>query len=160
MRIAAKAIAKFVTIFGVDEGDVRKARREEPDGPSQHRKLSDVAGVATKTVAGVVSQADIFDIRRIETQVLIPSGNTLVMGGLISDTTAVGNIKVPILGDIPFLGHLFRQETKTQDKKNLIIFITPTIVQSEDYQPTQTDFLKTKAPSENSSDFGAWDSGK
>jgi type II secretory pathway component GspD/PulD (secretin) len=123
-------------------------------------EVSDVAGVATKTVAGVVSQADIFDIRRIETQVLIPSGNTLVMGGLISDTTAIGNIKVPVLGDIPVLGHLFRQESKAQDKKNLIIFITPTIVQSEDYQPTQTDFLKTKLPSETTSDFGAWDSGK
>ncbi|MDB6111010.1 MAG: Type and secretion system protein [Pedosphaera sp.] len=123
-------------------------------------EVSDVAGVATKTVAGVVSQADIFDIRRIETQVLIPSGNTLVMGGLVSDATAVGNIKVPLLGDIPLLGHLFRQESKSQDKRNLIIFITPTIVQSEDFQPTQTDFLKSKAPDDKTSDFGAWDSGK
>ncbi len=123
-------------------------------------EVSDVAGVATKTVAGVVSQADIFDIRRIETQVLIPSGNTLVMGGLVSDNTTVGNIKVPVLGDIPGLGALFRQNTKSQDKKNLIVFITPTIVQNEDYQPAQTDFLKTKAPSENTTDFGAWDSGK
>ncbi len=123
-------------------------------------EVSDVAGVATKTVAGVVNQADIFDIRRIETHVLIPSGNTLVMGGLVSDSTTKDNIKVPVLGDIPVLGHLFRQESKSQDKKNLLIFITPTIVQSEDFQPTVTEFLKTKPPSENTSDFGAWDSGK
>jgi len=123
-------------------------------------EVSDLAGVSTKTVAGVINQADIFDIRRIETQVLIPSGNTLVMGGLVSDSTSVGNIKVPVLGDIPGLGHLFRQESKAQDKKNLLIFITPTIVQSEDFQPTVTDFLKTKPPSENTSDFGPWDSGK
>jgi type II secretory pathway component GspD/PulD (secretin) len=123
-------------------------------------EVSDLAGVATKTVGGTVNQADIFDVRRIETHVLIPSGNTLVMGGLISDATAVGNIKVPLLGDIPLLGHLFRQESKTQDKKNLIIFLTPTIVQNEDYQPTQTDFLKSKAPSDKTTDFNAWDSGK
>ncbi|MDB6017268.1 MAG: Type and secretion system protein [Pedosphaera sp.] len=123
-------------------------------------EVSNLAGVATKTVAGVVNQADIFDVRRIETQVLIPSGNTLVMGGLVSDSTTRGNIKVPLLGDLPLLGNLFRQENKSQDKKNLIIFITPTIVESEDFQPTQTDFLKSKAPSEKTSDFGAWDSGK
>jgi type II secretory pathway component GspD/PulD (secretin) len=123
-------------------------------------EVSNLAGIATKTVAGVVNQADIFDVRRIETQVLIPSGNTLVMGGLVSDSTTKGNIKVPLMGDLPLLGHLFRQENKSQDKKNLIIFITPTIVESEDFQPTQTDFLKNKAPSEKTSDFGAWDSGK
>jgi type II secretory pathway component GspD/PulD (secretin) len=123
-------------------------------------EVSDLAGVSTKTVAGVINQADIFDIRRIETQVLIPSGNTLVMGGLVSDSTSIGNVKVPVLGDIPGLGHLFRQESKAQDKKNLLIFITPTIVQTEDFQPTVTDFLKTKPPSENTSDFGPWDSGK
>jgi type II secretory pathway component GspD/PulD (secretin) len=123
-------------------------------------EVSSVAGVATKTVAGLVSQADIFDVRHIETQVLIPSGNTLVMGGLISDDRSKGYIKVPLLGDIPFLGAAFRHESKSQIKKNLIIFITPTIVQSEDFQPTQTEFLKSKIPNEARTDFGAWDSGK
>ncbi|MDB6123482.1 MAG: Type and secretion system protein, partial [Pedosphaera sp.] len=55
---------------------------------------------------------------------------------------------------------LFRQQSKSQLKRNLIIFITPTIVQPEDYQPTQTEFLKNKLPNENATDFGAWDSGK
>jgi type II secretory pathway component GspD/PulD (secretin) len=123
-------------------------------------EVSDVGGVRTKTVAGVVNQADFFDVRKIDTQVLIPSGNTLVMGGLLSDATSKGSIKVPLLGDIPLLGAAFRQSSKAQTKKNLTIFITPTIVQSEDFQPTVTEFLKTKPPSENTSDFGPWDSGK
>jgi type IV pilus assembly protein PilQ len=123
-------------------------------------EVSDLAGTITKTVSGLINQADFFDIRRIETRVLIPSGNTLVMGGLVSDNSSVGNIKVPILGDIPGLGWLFRQESKTQNKKNLLIFITPTIVQDEDFQPTQTDFLKTKANDKPTADFGAWDSGE
>ena len=122
-------------------------------------EVSDIAGTITKTVGGLVNQADAFDVRRIETRVLIPSGNTLVMGGLVSDNRSKTDVKVPIMGDIPFLGALFRQDSKTQNKKNLIIFITPTIVQSEDFQPTETSFLKTKVPNIKSSDFGAWDSG-
>jgi type II secretory pathway component GspD/PulD (secretin) len=123
-------------------------------------EVSNLGGIVTKTVSGEINQADFFDIRRIETRVLIPSGNTLVMGGLISDDSTVGNTKVPILGDIPGLGWLFRQESKTQDKKDLLIFITPTIVTDEDFQPTQTDFLKTKANDKPTADFGAWDSGE
>jgi type II secretory pathway component GspD/PulD (secretin) len=122
-------------------------------------EVSDLAGTITKTVSGEINQADFFDIRRIDTRVLIPSGNTLVMGGLVSDNSTVGNTKVPIVGDVPGLGWLFRQENKTQNKRNLLIFITPTIVQDEDFQPTQTDFLKTKANDKPTADFGAWDSG-
>lgn len=123
-------------------------------------EVSSLFGVATKTVGGVVNQADIFDIRRIQTQVLIPSGNTLVMGGLMSDDKTKSWTKVPFFGDIPILGAAFRQQSKNQAKNNLIIFVTPTIVQSEDFQPTQTDFMKSKLPSEGNSDFGPWDSGK
>ncbi len=123
-------------------------------------EVSDLGGTITKTVSGEINQADFFDIRRIDTRVLIPSGNTLVMGGLVADNSTDGNIKVPIAGDIPGLGWLFRQQTKTQNKKDLLIFITPTIVQDEDFQPTQTDFLKTKANDKPTADFGAWDSGE
>jgi type II secretory pathway component GspD/PulD (secretin) len=123
-------------------------------------EVSSLFGVATKTVAGVVNQADIFDVRRIETQVLIPSGNTLVMGGLMSDDKTKSSIKVPLFGDIPILGAAFRHQSKNQAKNNLIIFVTPTIVQDEDYQPTQTEFMKNKVPNDSTSDFGPWDSGK
>ncbi len=122
-------------------------------------EVSDLGGTVTKTVSGQVNQADFFDVRRIETRVLIPSGNTLVMGGLVSDASTKGNTKVPFLGDIPLLGWAFRSENKTQNKKNLLIFITPTIVQNEDFQPTQTDFLKTKLTDGGEVKFGAWDKG-
>jgi len=121
-------------------------------------EVSDVAGTITKTVGGLVNQADVFDVRRIETHVLIPSGNTLVMGGLVSDNRSKTSTKVPVFGDIPLLGAAFRSESKTQNKQNLIIFITPTIVQTEDFQPTETSFLKTKVPDLKAADFGAWDS--
>jgi type II secretory pathway component GspD/PulD (secretin) len=122
--------------------------------------VSDLGGTITKTVSGEINQADFFDVRQIDTRVLIPSGNTLVMGGLVSDNSTVGNTKVPILGDIPGLGWAFREESKTQNKRDLLIFITPTIVQDEDFQPTQSDFLKNKAIDKPTADFGAWDSGE
>jgi general secretion pathway protein D len=94
---------------------------------------------------------------------MIPSGHTLVLGGLIQDEITLGNVKVPILGDIPGLSALFRQDTKTRKTSNLITFITPTIVQDEDYQLTPTSYLKTAPPASDlleEKDWSAWDSGK
>jgi len=104
----------------------------------------------TQLLNGEPSTANIYAIRRIETQVLIPSGNTLVMGGLINDVMTKQSTKVPILGDIPGLGLLFQSKAKQRDKRNLVIFVTPTIVTDEDFTPNQTDFLKRKAPADSS----------
>lgn len=113
-------------------------------------------------VAGTASAVDSFLTRNISTHVMIPSGNTLVMGGLIQDQITSGNNKVPILGDIPVLGYLFRSDTKDRKNTDLVIFITPTIVQDENYQPTKTDFLKTPVPQKDvlEEEWSAWDSGK
>jgi type II secretory pathway component GspD/PulD (secretin) len=86
-----------------------------------------------------------FDSRKMESQVLIPNGNTLVMGGLIQDKPLAGYTKVPVMGDIPGLGWAFRSESKSLSKDNLIIFLTPTIVKESDFQPTPTDFLNKKS---------------
>jgi type II secretory pathway component GspD/PulD (secretin) len=113
-------------------------------------------------VGGVANNVPSFETREITTSVMIPSGNTLVMGGLIQDNVHQQNTKVPVLGDIPGLGLLFRSDTKSRTKSNLIIFLTPTIVEDEDFQPTKSNFLKTKVPIKDSieDDWSAWDSGK
>jgi general secretion pathway protein D len=84
------------------------------------------------------------------------------MGGLIQDEVHNGNTKVPLLGDLPFIGLLFRSDTKSRTKSNMTIFITPTIVEDEDFQATKSTFLKTKVPVKDSieGDWSAWDSGK
>jgi type II secretory pathway component GspD/PulD (secretin) len=105
--------------------------------------VSSFFGTVTKTVAGVIYQADEFDQRHIETQVLIPNAHTLVMGGMVKDNPNAQYTKVPILGDIPVLGLAFRSQSKTMDKDNLLIFITPTIVQDADFKPTTSDFLSS-----------------
>ena len=106
--------------------------------------------------------ADEYDVRRTETHVMIPSGNTLVLGGMVQDEAKDQTTKVPVLGDIPVLGHAFRSNSKSRNKVNLLIFITPTIVTDEDYQPTRTDYLKSPVPLSDSVDgeWSAWDSGK
>jgi type II secretory pathway component GspD/PulD (secretin) len=100
-----------------------------------------------------------FDIRKMDSQVLIPNGNTLVMGGLIQDKPLASYTKVPLLGDIPGLGWAFRSENKSLSKDNLIIFLTPTIVKDTDFQPTPTDYLQHKPKTMRSpmNPHGIWD---
>ena len=89
----------------------------------------------------------LFANRRIDSQVMIPDGDTLVMGGLVQDNPTASYTKVPLLGDIPGLGWAFRSENKTMNKDNLIIFITPTIIKDSDFQPPTSDsadFLQSK----------------
>jgi general secretion pathway protein D len=102
-------------------------------------------GYLTLSAQGGSTQAPQFDIRTMDTQVLIPNANTLVMGGLVDDNPTDAGTKVPVLGDIPYLGTLFRSSSKIGDKKNLLIFITPTILQDTDFHPTTTDFLNAQA---------------
>jgi len=106
--------------------------------------VSSFFGTVTKSVGGALYQADEFDERHIETQVLIPNNHTLVMGGLVQDNPNASYTKVPLLGDIPYLGLAFRSENKSLDKADLMIFITPTIVQDDDFKESNSEFLNSK----------------
>lgn len=113
-----------------------------------------------KIVQGKVNEADVFSSSTIETHVLVPSGNTLVMGGLISDSSQKTYTKVPLLGDIPGLGWAFRKESKAREKANLIVFVTPTIIETEDFQPYRTEFLNTPMPEHDAGMPDVWNRGK
>lgn len=127
--------------------------------PEISRVLADHPS-SRKIVAGKVNEADVFSSSRIETSVMVPSGNTLVMGGLVSDSTQKAFTKVPFLGDIPGLGYAFRKESKAREKANLIIFLTPTIVEDPDFQPYRTEFLNTKMPEHDETMPAYYDRGK
>ncbi len=111
-------------------------------------EVSNIAGQDKQIINGVENVANVYAIRRMETSVLIPSGNTLVMGGLILDDVQDKITKVPLLGDIPGLGMLFRSKEKSYSKANLMIFITPTILAKNDFNPASTagPFLLTPIP--------------
>ena len=68
------------------------------------------------------------DITQIETQVLVGDGQTLVLGGIFQTEEVKGIRKVPMLGDIPFLGKLFRNDLRNIEKREILIFITPKII--------------------------------
>ena len=68
------------------------------------------------------------DTQRIGTQVLVNNGETVVLGGIYQNTLASRVDKVPLLGDIPLLGHLFKRTYEKQGKSELLIFVTPKVI--------------------------------
>ncbi|MCF7818274.1 MAG: secretin and TonB N-terminal domain-containing protein [Kiritimatiellales bacterium] len=91
--------------------------------------------VSEKKVGATIgnNQYPILKIREAETQVMIKSGNTAVIGGLQSDRESQVIQKIPFLGDIPFIGRLFRRETTTKEKIDLLIFIKASIIDEMSY---------------------------
>jgi type IV pilus assembly protein PilQ len=86
----------------------------------------DAVGTVVVTSGGV--NVPSIDTREITTQVLVNDGQTVVLGGILSTTQREDDTKVPYLGDIPVLGHLFKNTIHKDDKDELMIFITPKIV--------------------------------
>lgn len=70
--------------------------------------------------------------RTIDTVVLADNKQTIVLGGLIQDDISDSTRKVPLLGDIPVLGHLFKSRTKNRTKRNLLVFLRPTVIRNKD----------------------------
>ncbi|MCH8020882.1 hypothetical protein IH785_13600 [candidate division KSB1 bacterium] len=92
----------------------------------------------------------IISTRKASTKVKVRSGQTIVIGGLIRDSLIKNQKKVPILGDIPLLGWLFKSTKSTKVKTELIIFITPFILEDEiETQHFQEDFELRKKMREN-----------
>ena len=68
------------------------------------------------------------DTKRVQTQVLVENGGTVVLGGIYEQADREDETKVPVLGDIPVLGALFKQKTRTATKSELLVFITPKVL--------------------------------
>ncbi|PKH31514.1 type IV pilus secretin PilQ family protein [Shewanella sp. ALD9] len=81
-----------------------------------------------QTVATAVGEAVAIDTQRIGTQVLVDNGETIVLGGIYQQNLISRVSKVPVLGDIPLVGFLFRNSTDTNERQELLIFVTPKIV--------------------------------
>ncbi|NNP68319.1 type II secretion system secretin GspD [Acinetobacter sp. Ac_5812] len=84
-------------------------------------------------VEGKGQAADLITNKRaIKTSVLADHGQTVVLGGLVVDNATMGRQGLPILSDIPYVGRLFRADSKSKEKRNLLVFIHPTIVGDSD----------------------------
>ncbi len=95
-----------------------------PDG----RVVMDLI-VAQDSVGDLLPTGEpVIDVTQIETQAIVGDGQTLVLGGLFQMQTDTQQDKVPFLGDVPYLGRLFRHDTNVNEKREILIFITPKII--------------------------------
>ncbi len=95
-----------------------------PDGKVQMQLniTSDSPGTPTPTGQLTINK------NAVNTNVLVDNGETVVLGGIFEQQTANSQTKVPFLGDIPYIGRLFRKDIKSDNKRELLIFVTPRIV--------------------------------
>ena len=94
-------------------------------------EISNKVGDSTFVFAGATVSSPIIDTRSLDSNVLIHSGDTLAIGGLLQDEVAKARNKVPLIGDVPVLGYLFQNHLNSRTKRNLLVFVTPTIISSK-----------------------------
>ena len=95
-----------------------------PDGKVQMQ-----LNISSDTVGAPAPNGELtINKNEINTNVLVDNGETVVLGGIFEQQTQNSQTKVPFLGDIPYLGRLFRKDVKSDNKRELLIFVTPRIV--------------------------------
>ncbi len=119
----------FQTIERKDVGLTLRIKPQVSEGGVvKIQVFQEVSSVQTQTInnaAGPVTNK-----RSLESIVLVDEGQIVVLGGLIQDSVTNGEDKVPLLGDIPFFGSLFRYETRRSTKTNLMVFIRPYVIRT------------------------------
>jgi general secretion pathway protein D len=117
----------FQTIERRDVGLTLRVRPQISEGGTIKMVIyQEVSSVQSNTTAGPIT-----NMRAIESNVLVDDGSIVVLGGLVQDNVTTNIEKVPLLGDIPGLGQLFRYETRRQVKTNLMVFLRPFVVRDE-----------------------------
>jgi general secretion pathway protein D len=120
----------FQTIERRDVGLTLRIRPQISEGGAVrlqiYQEASSVVAGAT-TLAGPVTNK-----RSIESTVLVDDGSVIALGGLVEDSYEAGEDKVPLLGDIPVAGQLFRYDTRKRTKTNLVVFLRPVILRDAD----------------------------
>ncbi|WP_188568258.1 type II secretion system secretin GspD [Undibacterium terreum] len=144
----------FQTIERKDVGIKLRVRPQISEGGTVKLNIfQEVSNVDSSTnPAGIITNQ-----RSIETNVLAEDGDIIALGGLIDDKATDTNEKVPLLGDIPFLGNLFKYQTGTRTKTNLMVFLRPTVLRSAEQGANVSvdryDYMKTQiAPSKEGSE--------
>ena len=125
-------VTPFITSDGMVEMIISPETSELVQDRSQWVPIS-------SGTSGTVS-APLINSRSADTVVVTPDRQTVIIGGLMQDSKASSESKIPFLGDIPWLGNLFKRKMKTAGKTELLIFLTPNIIQA----PGQMAALTTK----------------
>ena len=115
--------------------------------PQAQSATSGQSGVAPALTASLPLPH--FRVRQVTTTVVVWDGQTVVLGGLIAENVTKLKDKVPVLGDLPVVGRLFRSESSQTKKKNLMIFVTPTILDpagNREHSEDEMPFIQTSIP--------------
>ena len=117
----------FQTIERRDIGLSLRVRPQISEGGTVRMAIyQETSNIQQSTVSGLITSK-----RSIDTNVLVDDGQIIVLGGLIEDTVNDTVEKIPLLGDIPFLGYFFRYQSKQRGKTNLMVFLRPTVIRNE-----------------------------
>jgi len=101
--------------------------------PEVSEKVDDYELNVVQGTTSIPYTVPVIDTRSAKTKVVVGNGQTLIIGGLIRENNTAGETKVPLLGDIPIVGHLFKSTRKTKDKTELLIFVSPTIINKNSF---------------------------
>ncbi|CAB4052435.1 type II secretion system secretin GspD [Paraburkholderia phenoliruptrix] len=128
---AATSVTAFNTFDRQDVGIVLHVKPQITDGGIIKLQIysedSSVDPTSTNNPGGVT-----ISTRSVQSTVLSDDGEIIVLGGLMQDKYSNGNSKVPLLGDVPWIGQLFRSEEKSRTKTNLMVFLRPVIINDWD----------------------------
>jgi general secretion pathway protein D len=116
----------FQTIQRQEVGTILKITPQINEGDAVMLKIEQEDSSVAQGVQGAVDL--ITNKRTVSTTVLVDDGGVVVLGGLITDTAREGENRVPILGSIPLIGELFKTRNGSKEKRNLMLFIRPTIL--------------------------------
>ncbi|WP_449369685.1 type II secretion system secretin GspD [Thiomonas sp.] len=121
-------VTPFQTIERKDVGLTLKVRPQITAGGAIRMDVyQEVSSISSQSnTAGIITNK-----RSIQTSVLVNDGQTIVLGGLMQDNVSENNSKIPGLGDIPGLGALFRSNSRTATKTDLMVFLRPIVVRTE-----------------------------
>ena len=114
-----------------DVGKILKITPHVTEGRLVRMKISlEVTNIDLASTLTTSSTLPVTQKRTVDTTVIVKDNQTVVIGGLIDDSSTRNDTKVPVLGDIPVLGWLFRKRTESNQKTNLYIFLTPRVIKS------------------------------
>lgn len=118
----------FTTIERQDVGITLKVIPHIGEGGAVRLEVEQEVSAVVPSAEGINSADLITNKRSIKTTILADDAQTIVLGGLIQDDVKRTVSKVPLLGDIPLLGHLFRATSNSKTKRNLLVFLRPTLL--------------------------------
>nr|WP_282563861.1 type II secretion system secretin GspD [Providencia alcalifaciens] len=123
----------FNTVERKTVGIKLKVKPQINEGDSVLMEIEqEVSGIAETATSSTSELGATFNTRTVTNAMLVGSGETVVVGGLLDKTINGSESKVPLLGDIPVLGYLFRSKSEQNSKRNLMLFIRPTIIRERD----------------------------